>query len=362
MRVFQNFGLYPAYHDRLRQLATTRTTFEEYKKTLLRDRYGACHLLLPVDQGEPDAFFTSADHVPLQKKWARENGMPRKSSLKQILLAQIEHHRTEVFYNLDPVSFGSEFISKLPGSVKKKIAWRAAPSPNSDFSAYSLIVCNFPSILESYNNKGLRTAYFSPAHDPIMDKYAENKDRPIDLLFVGGYTRHHARRAALLEAVADLSSDLEIAMHLDCSRMTRLAESSIGKILPMMNKQRRPDNIQKVSKPPLFGIDLYTALSKSKIVLNGAIDMAGTDRGNMRCFEALGTGSLLISDAGTYPTGMQDKETLITYTGIEDALTKIRTLLSEKNTCLRVASAGHSMVRSQYSKISQWNAFRALVA
>ncbi len=31
-------------------------------------------------------------------------------------------------------------------------------------------------------------------------------------------------------------------------------------------------------------------LSNAKIVLNGAIDISGEDRGNMRCFEALGSG------------------------------------------------------------------------
>jgi hypothetical protein len=38
-------------------------------------------------------------------------------------------------------------------------------------------------------------------------------------------------------------------------------------------------------------------------VLNGAIDMAGEDGRNMRCFEAIACGALLLSDAGKYPKG-----------------------------------------------------------
>ena len=37
----------------------------------------------------------------------------------------------------------------------------------------------------------------------------------------------------------------------------------------------------------MFGRALYELIGSSKIVLNGAIDMAGTDRGNMRCFETM---------------------------------------------------------------------------
>ena len=68
---------------------------------------------------------------------------------------------------------------------------------------------------------------------------------------------------------------------------------------------RRPDAIAEIAKPPVFGRQLYELIGSSKIVLNGAIDMAGTDRGNMRCFEAMGCGALLVSDAGGYPDGMQ---------------------------------------------------------
>jgi hypothetical protein len=50
---------------------------------------------------------------------------------------------------------------------------------------------------------------------------------------------------------------------------------------------------------------LYELIGKSKIVLNGVIDMVGRDRGNMRCFEAMGCGALLLSDEGNYPKGMK---------------------------------------------------------
>ena len=80
---------------------------------------------------------------------------------------------------------------------------------------------------------------------------------------------------------------------LDASRLTRLAESSLGRRL--LRKHRRPDAIANLGKPRVFGRRLYDLIGHSKIVLNGAIDMAGEDRGNMRCFEAMGCGALLLT-------------------------------------------------------------------
>jgi spore maturation protein CgeB len=83
-------------------------------------------------------------------------------------------------------------------------------------------------------------------------------------------------------------------------------------------------------------------------VLNGAIDMAGADRGNMRCFEALGAGSLLLSDEGNYPDGMRDSETIVTYNSPEQAVNQIETLLEDSEIRLRIARAGHEMVSTRY--------------
>jgi hypothetical protein len=73
----------------------------------------------------------------------------------------------------------------------------------------------------------------------------------------------------------------------------------------------------------VFGRQLYELIGSSKIVLNGAIDMAGADRGNMRCFEAMGYGTLLLSDEGDYPEGMDGHQTISTYESGTDCLARI---------------------------------------
>jgi glycosyltransferase involved in cell wall biosynthesis len=360
MRIFQNSGLYPTYIPHLRELSRRHTSFQAQVGAFLDDRFGACHFLEPVLDRANNAFFTNGDDEELQRQWAREHGMRSDAALGNILLAQVEEHRAEVFYNLDPMRYQSEFVKKLPSCVKRIVAWRAAPSPRADFSAYDLVVCNFPEILRSYQAMGWRTAWFAPAHDPVMTNYACSTDRPVDVLFVGGYTRHHIQRAALLEAVADLKDEYSVRFHLDSSRLTRWAESIPGRLLPLA-RHRRPNVIRAATQSPVFGLELYSALASAKIVLNGAIDMAGQDRGNMRCFEAMGCGGLLLSDEGNYPKGMVEGTNLLTYSSPDEAVKLIRTLLKNDDQRTKIARAGHEMIVHEYSKASQWERFVSLI-
>jgi hypothetical protein len=359
MRLFQNSSLYRSHPARLNKPASERLRFEELRRIFLNDRFGAMHFLKPVLDGDADAFFTNGDDEILQRQWARENGLRSGASPESILLSQIEHHRTEVFYNLDPVRYPSAFVRKLPGSVRKALCWRAAPSGNADLSAYDAVLGNFPSILEAWRRKGCRAELFFPAIDPVMDEYGHG-DRPIDILFVGSYSSHHSRRAEVLEKVASLAATRRVIYCLDASRLTRLAESPLGRLLPLRN-HRRPDAIAKIANPPVFGRKLYDLIGRSKIVLNGAIDMAGEDRGNMRCFEAMGCGALLLSDAGNYPRGMTAGITMETYDSARQAVARALACL-ENTASEEMAARGRSEIAEIYSKPLQWHQFVDLAA
>ena len=359
MRLFQNSGLAPAYLARLDNLANDQSTFSGRLNTFLSDRYGAAHLLKPVLERESAAFFTNGDDQVLQRLWASEHGLPRRASLEEILLGQIEEHATDVFYDLDPMRYGSDFVKKLPGCVKTTLAWRAAPSRGADFSAYDAVVCNFPSIIKQYHGRGWRAEYLSPAYDPEMNPYAANTDRRIDVLFVGGYSRHHMRRARVLDVVASLRHRFSVVFCLDRSRLTRLAESRMFRLFPLHN--RRPPDTSAVTQAPVFGRDLYAKIGNAKIVLNCAVDMAGADRGNMRCFETTGCGALMVSDIGNYPSGFVDKKTMMLYESEDEAIAVIEDALENTERSRQIAVQAHQMVGTEYSKTKQWKDFNDLL-
>ncbi|MET3970146.1 glycosyltransferase [Bradyrhizobium barranii] len=361
MRVFQNSGVYPSYRPRFDELASGSKSFRERRDAFLKDRFAALHFLEPVLEGFEEAFFTNADDEVLQRFWARENGLASNTSLEDILLAQIEHHKTDVFYNLDPVRFPSAFLRKLPGCVRTTLCWRAAPSGSVDLTAYGAVVGNFPSILDFWRNNGCRAELFFPAIDPVMREYGQ-QERSIDVLFVGGYSRHHSGRAKALEQVAGLARAHDVVFHLDASRLTRLAESPIGRLVPGLGRHRRPRAVASIARPPVFGRRLYELLGASKIVFNGAVDMAGTDRGNMRCFEAMGCGALLVSDAGNYAAGMVPGDTIQTYASWELAVPTISHALEYWPQAMEIAARGRSELSQIYTKGRQWRDFKELVA
>jgi hypothetical protein len=355
MRIFQNNGLSRGFRVHRRQ--SPYQSFAAGRAQFLDTRFTASHILLPVLTNSPDAFYTNGDDEQLQMLWAKENGL-RTKNLEQILLAQIEQHRTEVFYNLDPIRYGSEFVAKLPGCVKKSVGWRAAPSGSADLTKYDLIVCNFPSILESWRQKGCRVAYFFPAHDPAMDAYAAARGDELDLIFIGGFSRHHVKRSQALRAAAS-TRGVRARFYLEESRLTRLANSLPP--LPVLRSYRYPDEVRKIRADPLYGRDAYAAIAKSGIVFNGAVDMAGEDRGNMRCFEATGCGAVLLTDAGRYPEGFVDGETMLQYSSPEQIPELIGKLMRDETLARSIAQAGCAMVKDRYSKQLQWTKFQDLI-
>ena len=315
------------------------------------------HILSLVLTNSPDAFCTTGDDEDLQLAWAREHGLPT-DNLEDILLAQIEHHETEVFYNLDPISYGSAFVRKLPNCVKTSICWRGVPSGNPDLTGYDLVVCNFPTILDHWRRKGCKAAYFSPAHDPAMDRYASSRRDDRDLVFIGGFSRDHLNRSMALKAAAS-TPGIRARFYLDNSRRTRLA--NFLPFVPGFGTYRHPREIRAVSAGPLYGQDLYRALAGTRIVLNGAIDTTGEDRGNMRCFEATGCGAVLLTDTGRYPDGFVNGETMVTYSSPDEISGLIRRLLNDPVEANAIAKGGRAMVQDRYSKGRQWEKFQGLI-
>jgi glycosyltransferase involved in cell wall biosynthesis len=361
VRLFQNSRYYPSLRPKIRELTSKFPTFAAKIDAFIRFREAGCHTLLPVDQQAEWAFFTNGDDPDIQRVWGREHGLSPRASRADILRAQIEEHRADVFYNIDATGWAGDFVRSLPGCVKCVIGWHALPFQNVSFAGYDLMVCNFPSVLAGLSRQGYRTDYFFPAYDTEMTPFALREDRPVDVVFVGGYTRRHKQRAAVLEAVAGMADAYNIVFHLDRSRLCRLAESPLGRFLPLA-KHRRPAAVRAVATGAIFGRDYYEVLSSAKIVLNGSIDMPNADRGNMRCFEALGSGSLLLTDEGNYPQGMTNGATMVTYNSPEHAVSQIRMLLEAPGLRSSIAHAGHEMISTRYSKEVQWKRFEALVA
>jgi hypothetical protein len=158
-----------------------------------------------------------------------------------------------------------------------------------------------------------------------------------------------------------LTKSYAVALHLETSRFTQFAEFPIWKaVVPA--RYKRPAQVVRIASGPVFGRELFELLSRSKIVINSSIDMAGRERGNMRCFETMATGGLLLTDDGLYPDGMVDGQTMRVYRHLNEIPMLVEELLHDRARSSEIALAGFLMLRYTYSKYKQWQAFSQIVA
>ena len=335
------------------------TTYAGLLAALIDDRYGNAHVLLPILAGDESARLVIADAKPLQDAWCAERGVPRGASTVEIVLAQIEEHRSDVLYNISPLIFDSQFLKKLPGCVKRTVCWRAAPLAGADLSGYDLCVGNFRSMLDEWTRAGHRAAWFEPAHDPVASGYARN-ERDVDIAFVGSYSWLHGRRNVLLQRVAELAPRFKVRFHLSLGRSARMVDA-LGPARALFPKLALPKSLRVVVHGPVYGRGMYELFGRARIVLNAAIDMASEFRGNMRCWETMGCGALMLSDQGIYPPGMTPGADFATYDGSDDALAKIEQILADYDRWRPIAAHGLRTMETTYSKEAQWATFSKLV-
>ena len=101
--------------------------------------------------------------------------------------------------------------------------------------------------------------------------------------------------------------------------------------------------------------------SKHKVIFNQAIDIAGKDRGNIRCFEALTSGGLLVSDKGYYPPEFRENHNFIAYSGLDELVEIITQIIKRPDRYQAIAKNGFSMVHEIYSKKMQMDLFHSFL-
>ena len=90
--------------------------------------------------------------------------------------------------------------------------------------------------------------------------------------------------------------------------------------------------------------------------------MSGGEKGNMRCFESLGCGALLLSDSGLYPEGMIDGKTIKTYKSKFELENFMDSMVGgEWQKYKELSNRGHEMVKEVYSKAIQFRKFQELI-
>ena len=364
MRIFQVGNIYPAHLDRLRPYLARCTNEESSNVMILRD-VAQAQLLAICTSDNPNGRLCFPQYEKGLRHWARDNGLSSNTSPDDILLAQIEDHRTEIFYSINSTRHSETFLRRMPGCVRRTIGWLGSEIVGTGLPHFDAIVSNFPTLNANHAKAGLSTFYLTPSYETQTDLtgYVSWSGRCRDVFFAGTYSRHHQKRAQLIEDVSSTVADQRFSadFRLLNSRYTRLAETTPLGLFPPFSKVRRPRSVRRFAKPPAFGREMFNLLGHSRMVINMAIDIAGRDRGNMRCFETLSAGALMISDEGNFPDGFVNGETHVTYRDTDGALALVHHYLNEPEEAAQIARAGWDMIRQTYSKARQWRDFVSLI-
>jgi len=358
MILFQNGNPYKNYLKYFHLNVRKGELFNEIISEFLSDRFCSSHILEPIYKHNFSSFYTNANDLITQKIWAKKMGLPKSSKLSDILKFQIEESRCDVFYNLDPITYNNNFISKLPSNVKRKIAWCGVPCNYSLFNHYDFVVCNFPSILEDMSAHGLRCNYFSPSYDSNIQNLNTSAERKIDLIFTGSITRNHTNRLSIIYEILPLCNYFNISINLEISNFIKIANTIfVNNFFP--SKYKLGYQLEKNLMPPLYGLELYKILSNSKIVINCSIDMPGKSRGNIRCFEALNCGALLYADEGIYPEGFVSGNNFLQFKKF--SINEVKRVIENYDSLKHISIAGNNMLKEKFSKSKQWLDFMRFV-
>jgi spore maturation protein CgeB len=287
-------------------------------------------------QGPPGWLQRAAQPLkPLLRPLARRIGLsPRlDAQAEKILLAQIEDFKPDLVLNQDVFYIDTALARRIKAIGKPILVGQIGITPplGEDWKVYDLMISLLSSVVQSLRGSGVRAEVNRLAFEPtILDRLPPAPSRDIDVSFVGTVSVDHRQRIALLESVAQ-HHDLKVWGH----RPPSLPASS---------------PLQRCFQGEVWGTEMYEVLRRSRITLNSHIDLAGSEAGNMRLFEATGVGTFLLTDFKDNLAEMFAPEREVaTWRNIDDCVAAIGRYLADETSRDAIARAGQARTLSQHT-------------
>ena len=294
--------------------------------------------------------------LALQDLWAQEHGLHRPISpewnhmqilarppvfrdvLKwvphahRILLQQVRDARPDVLLvqdiNAVPPSLVRQF-KKYAGVVIGEIA--SPPPPKPFLTCYDRILSALPSIVDRATSLGIPSTFVPLGFDKRWATFTDTRERDIDVVFVGSFSRLQPTTAPLLRAIAEAVPTF---------RLYGTAKSDVLK----------NSGLQSVYHGPVWGEQMFEILGNSKIVINRHGTIAGSYAVNMRMYESTGSGAALVTEQKSnlgelFAVG----EEVLGYSDITDAVQQTSDLLQNPGRLSQIARAGQQRTLSDHT-------------
>jgi len=299
--------------------------------------------LFAIDKYNKNFFDTVVNSKYIQKKWAKENALKYNEDnwQKEILAAQVEKFKPDVIYTGNHGFLTKEMKEYLP-KAKLYALWNASPMQEGIGLSHFDLGISFNEVYHQHLQKrGIKNIEYNSFYiDPEIKNRLDsmNLQKDIDISFVGRYApMFKTRNQFLYDVYSNFKKDYNIQYYL-------LTGSRLRGLIPML-----PWKLLSSYNKPVFLEDMFKVFNRSKIVLNTHSNITGSVKGNMRVFEALGSGSFMLSDDGIYPEHLVAGEDFVTYKNNKDMIEKIDYYLKNDNEREEIALNGYNKISKYYS-------------
>ncbi|MDR3668251.1 MAG: glycosyltransferase [Ignavibacteriaceae bacterium] len=332
-----------------------------------------------------EAYEIVANATPLQNTWAKEHGF--SSTGLHIVLDQLKNLKPDVIMFQDSYNFNGDWIGELRKSVPSiKLVFGFGCSPFNNlhliqFKAFDFMIVCSPRFSIEFQKSGLRVYTLLHAfEDSLLDKIEIDNPYPqIDFSFLGSFipgSEGHTLRQQVVNQLIKSKINLDIYAHilnikpmdlffrrsayLSAQIMKGLKLDNAAKSIPGIKKAyflcempQNPKNvsaIRRIAKPPVYGIEMFKAISRSKIGFNMHGEAAGEYAANVRLFEITGVGSCMVTDwkKNLNEIFEIDKETVAFRSG-DECIEKIKWLLEHPKERKEIAAAGQKRVLKDHT-------------
>lgn len=254
--------------------------------------------------------------------------------LHDILLAQVRDYRPDVILNQSVSEVGSKLLLQMKPYTKLIVGQIASPLPDDEgYRAYDLMISSLPNFVEHYRKLGIPAELNRLGFDRRALDAVGTPARDTDVSFVGSLTPDHPQRAHLVEWLAG---------------QTRLD------IWGRIENFPADSAVNRHNHGEAWGLDMFTALARSKITINNHIGIAGNYANNMRLYEATGMGCLLLTDRKSNIADMfEPGREVACYDSPEECLELIRYYSENVTERERIAAAGQQRTLTEHSYVNR---------
>lgn len=296
-----------------------------------------------------------ANCEPLQRQWARENGLRMerhwpKFTLRHwhglpfpmlhrnygwlfgILVEQIKAYKPDVLYVQDLGWIPQDILGKIREYVHLVVAQHGSALPHPEACVgYDLILSCVPTFVESFRKLGVRSEFLALGFEAKVLQWLERTGVQYKVTHIGGYDAVHNERNMMLERVAQ-----RVGVDFWGYGIHNLPPDSI---------------IRQNFRGIAWGLDMYKIRHNSWITLNKHINsVAGRFAANQTLYEATGVGTCLVTDMKDNLNQLFELEKeVLTYTSAEECVEKLCYLLNHDGDREAIAHAGQQRTLCEYT-------------